>query len=395
MKKIICLLLIATTTLISGCSNKEEKSKPSKEGEAITTNKEVEKNDIKESDSVLDDDLYSFELLINGEKYKLPCDYEELSKRGWNIENDMNEVLAPNEYSMSTDMINGDCTFSARFLNLGVNEVPYNKCKLGGLIISDTDVKNGTDVKLPKGINMKSSKDDIIKAYGEPTRNSESGDLAFLSYELGLYQEIEFTIDEKSNEVIKLKMDNMIEEKNDTNKESSTSTEEQKSSDENVSKSATELGDDLFNKNVEVEGVVYTLPASIKEFEQNGWKVQEEAGEKVKARDTNVRVTLRKNNSVIKVSAKNNTANETEVENCDITRIEVREENKISLKLPKGVQIGSSKEELESAYTGLETKKSDSTNFEYYNYLKDGLSINISVSKDTMKITTIEVYYMK
>lgn len=131
------------------------------------------------------------------------------------------------------------------------------------------------------------------------------------------------------------------------------------------------------------------MPASINEFEQNGWKVQDGAGEKIKARDTNVRVTLRKNNSVIKVSAKNNTANETEVENCDITKIEVREENKISLKLPKGIQIGSTKEEFESAYTGLETKKSDSKNFEYYNYLKDGLSINICVSKDTMKVFII------
>ena len=390
MKKIICLLLIATTALISGCGNKNEKQIESKEGEAITANKEINQNDAK-----LDDDLYSFELLINGEKYKLPCDYAELSQKGWNIKNDINGVLAPNEYSMSTDMINGECTFSARFLNLGVNEVPYSKCKIGGVIISDADVKNGTEVKLPKGINMKSSKDDIIKAYGEPTRNSESGDLAFLYYELGNYQKVEFTINQKSNEVTKLKMDNMIEEKEDANKETSTSTEEQTSSSENISKSAIELGDDLFSKNVEVEGVVYTLPASIKEFEQNGWKVQDGAGEKVKARDTNVRVTLRKNNSVIKVSAKNNTANETEVENCDITKIQVREENKISLKLPKGIQIGSTKEELEAAYTGLETKKSDSKNFEYYDYLKDGLSIKICVSKDTMKITNIEIYYMK
>ena len=59
MKKIVCLLLIATTTLISGCGNKNEKQIESKEGEAITANKEINQNDAK-----LDDDLYSFELLI-------------------------------------------------------------------------------------------------------------------------------------------------------------------------------------------------------------------------------------------------------------------------------------------------------------------------------------------
>ena len=243
---------------------------------------------------------------------------------------------------------------------------------------------------------MKSSKDDIISAYGEPTKMSESGDLVFLEYELGNYQKIHFSINQKSNEVTKLQMDNLTAKKNNSaDSESSASSSEQTSSTENVSKSATELGDNLFSKNVELEGVVYTLPASVKEFEQNGWKIQDEAGSKVDARDTNVRVSLRKHNSVIKISVKNNTANQTEVENCDVTSITVREDDKISLKLPKGIGIGSTKEELETAYSDLTTKKSDSTNFDYYDYSKDGLAVNISVSKNTGKITTIGVKYMK
>ena len=393
MKKILCLLLITTMTAIVGCGNKDEKATQSEETKIVTAEETKTDGD---SNQKLDDDLYSFELLINGEKFKLPCDYKELADKGWTIKNDTDSVLAPNQYTMSTDMVNGECTLGARFLNTGVNEVSYKECRLGGIIISDTDVKHGTQIELPKGINMKSSKDEIISAYGEPTKSNESGDLAFLYYELGNYQKIQFTINQKLNEVVKLQMDNMTAEKNDSaNSENSTSSTEKTSSTENVSKSATELGDDLFNKNIEVDGVVYTLPASIKEFEQNGWKVQDEAGSKVDARDTNVRVSLRKNNSVIKVSAKNNTSNQTEVENCDVTRIQVRDENKISLKLPKGIGIGSTKEELEAAYPGLEKKKSDSSSFYYYDYLKDGLSINVSVRKDTGKIATIEVYYMK
>lgn len=387
MKKILCLLLITTMTAIVGCGNKDGKATQSEENKVVTAEETKTDGD---SNQKLDDDLYSFELLINGEKFKLPCDYKELADKGWTIKNDTDSVLEPNQYSMSTDMVNGEFTLSARFLNTGVNEASYKECRLGGIIISDTDVKHGTQIELPKGINMKSSKDDIINAYGEPTRSNESGDLTFLYYELGNYQKIQFTINQKLNEVTKLQMDNMTAEKNDSadNQNSTSNTE-------NISKSATELGDDLFNKNIEVDGVVYTLPASIKEFEQNGWKVQDEAGSKVNAKDTNVRVSLRKNNSVIKVSAKNNTANQTEVENCDVTKIQVRDENKISLKLPKGIGIGSTKEELEAAYPGLEKKKSDSTSFEYYDYSKDGLSINVSVSKDSGKITTIEVYYMK
>ncbi|MBE6063510.1 MAG: hypothetical protein E7207_08185 [Clostridium butyricum] len=393
MKRILCLLLITTMTVIAGCGNKQDKTTQSEESNAVVS--EETKNDSNSSEK-LDEDLYSFELLINGEKFTLPCDYKELADKGWEMKNDSDNVLAPNQYSMSTDMVNGESTLSARFLNIGANEVSYKECMLGGIIISDLDVKHGTKVELPKGITMKSSKDDIVAAYGEPTKSNESGDLAFLYYELGNYQKIQFTINQKSNEVTKLQMDNMIAEKKDSSdNKNSTSSDEQKQSTENVSKSATELGDDLFNKNIEVDGVVYTLPASIKEFEQNGWKVQDEAGTQVKAKGTNVRVSLRKNNSVIKVSAKNNTPNQTEVENCDVTRIQVRDENKISLKLPKGIGIGSTKEELEAAYSGLEKKKSDSASFNYYDYLKDGLSINVSVKKDTGKITNVEVNYMK
>lgn len=390
MKRILCLLLITTMTAIAGCGNKQENTTQSEENKIVTAEQTTNDNE------KLGDDLYNFELLINGEKITLPCEYKELSDKGWSIKDNSDGVLAPNQYSMSTDMINGEKTFCARFLNTDVNELHYNECRVGGIIISDTDVKHGIEVELPKGINMKSSKDDIISAYGDPTRNSESGDLAFLYYELGNYQKIQFTINQKKNEVIKLQMDNMTADKNNSsNNESSTSTSAETSSQESASKSDTQLGEDLFNKNIEIEGTVYTLPASIKEFEQNGWKVQDEAGQMVNARDTNVRVSLRKNNSVIKVSAKNNSANQTSVENCDITRVQVRQDDKISLKLPKGVGIGSTKEDLESAYPGLEKKKSDSTSFEYYNYLKDGLSINVSVSKDSGKITTIEVNYMR
>lgn len=392
MKKILCLLLIATMTSIAGCGNKAEKTTNSEETKSVTT--EETKTD--GSSQTLDDDLYSFQFLLNGEKFELPCDYKELDDKGWKIEKDTDGVLAPNEYSMSTNMIKGKATFLARFINFGSNEVPYKECMLGGIIVSDYDVKNGTEIELPKGITMKSSKDDIISAYGEPTKMSESGDLVFLEYELGNYQKIHFSINQKSNEVTKLQMDNLTAKKNNSaDSESSASSSEQTSSTENVSKSATELGDNLFSKNVELEGVVYTLPASVKEFEQNGWKIQDEAGSKVDARDTNVRVSLRKNNSVIKISVKNNTANQTEVENCDVTSITVREDDKISLKLPKGIGIGSTKEELETAYSDLTTKKSDSTNFDYYDYSKDGLAINISVSKNTGKITTIGVKYMK
>lgn len=384
MKKTLILLLIGIMVLTTGCSNKSGNTESKSEGKEV-----VNEENVKHSED-LGDDLYSFELLINGDKFMLPCDYKDLSDKGWNIKSNADAVLAPNEYSMSTDMINGEKTFCARFLNIGANELPYNECKVGGVIISDLDVKKGIEVELPKGINMKSSKDDIIKAYGEPTKSSESGDLVYLNYELGNYQKIQFTINQKKNEVTKLQMDNMIDGKNN-----STSSKPDTASQENGTKSTTELGDDLFSKNVELEGYVYTLPASIKEFQQNGWIVQDEAGKSVKSKDTNVRVSLRKNNSVIKVSAKNNTSNETEVENCDITKIEVREENKISLKLPKGIGIGSSKEELESAYSGLEKKKSDSSNYDYYSYQKDGLSININVSKQSGKVVTVEMNYMK
>ncbi|RKM55597.1 hypothetical protein D6853_08560 [Butyrivibrio sp. X503] len=54
------------------------------------------------------------------------------------------------------------------------------------------------EISTPKGIKIESSKDDVIAAYGEPTKESESGNYKYIEYEFDNYKII-FPLSEKGN----------------------------------------------------------------------------------------------------------------------------------------------------------------------------------------------------
>ena len=113
--------------------------------------------------NTLPKDLKDFTVELDGVTYKLPAEFSEFEEDGWEEVGGM--VLNPNEYSILSEMKKGNAEIYVNFFNDNNAAKATSDTKLAGLSVHDT---SGVECKLPKGITFGATKEDIIKAYGEP-----------------------------------------------------------------------------------------------------------------------------------------------------------------------------------------------------------------------------------
>lgn len=124
----------------------------------------------------LSDDLYSYQIVINGELYQLPMTFADLTAMGWDYENDESEELAAYTFDGMRTFYNGSYEISADVINQADGPKPYSECDIVGFSVS-LSYNSGNDMVfvLPKGIQSGvATIDDVKAAYGEPS--SEFGD---------------------------------------------------------------------------------------------------------------------------------------------------------------------------------------------------------------------------
>ena len=83
----------------------------------------------------LGDDIYSFQVMFDGDLLKLPMSCDELISMGWQAENpeDLDTMVQTNSYITGVRFVKGNYYISADILNLGINEEPASKCLIGGI----------------------------------------------------------------------------------------------------------------------------------------------------------------------------------------------------------------------------------------------------------------------
>lgn len=157
----------------------------------------------------LSDDLYSYQLLINGELYQLPMDVETLVERGWELDGDIDGELDAYTLDPMLTFYRENCEIQVSIANETGSPQPYRACTATAMSISlyyNTD-GNMTFV-LPKGIQSGvSTVEDMKAAYGEPTSFSESDGMAFADYEVEYASKyVSFTFNE--NRLVDIKLAN-------------------------------------------------------------------------------------------------------------------------------------------------------------------------------------------
>lgn len=413
MKRILTtLLIIILGTMMIGCfkkdkpainenENVEEKATETVQDTTQTENDEASSKveDIsteeKSTTDNLSNDLYSFQVEMDSHVYQFPMSYDYLTSSGWKYEGDTNLKLEPNQYTSETFSNEDGLKLYVDLINLDINTESFDKCQIGGFSIDNFLVGDKQiSLFLPGGIQYgKSTMEEVISAYDEPTRTYEGSLYTSLTYEYSSYQEIELQIDIETKVINSIKLKNFVSPEKTTGQSTEISSEVPAVVSEY--KAPSSLGSDLSSFIVDYDGDLYQLPAPVSEFEKNGWKVKpEESDPAVKAKDFGW-VTLMKSNQSLRVIANNYSDEATTINNCFVTSVKSSDNSpNIPITIQKGITRGMSKGDLEKALQGTDFETEESTSLEYYTIKGKDSSldkVDITINKDSQKVQTIEV----
>ncbi len=339
--------------------------------------------------AALSDDLYSFQIQLNGAVYALPGTLADFEANGWAYAEEADEEIKPNQYIFGMKLKNGDVEISASFINFSQNVVKATEGHVGGLDISKDILENGGSAVLPKGIELgKATKEDVVSAYGQLS-DSYDGDLyEKMTYKTDTYSTIELYVYKESKVLEKIEIRNfvptepVVSEVSDEAPESVTAYQ-----------APTELGTDLLSFVVEYDGALYRLPAPVKAFEENGWVITEGADEAVSAKSTTFIEMRSANNQVGRFSVYNDSDKAVYPTNCLVTSLKSSAfDPDVAIELPGGITRESTLEEFTAAYAEVESKTEESSSFVYYTYGDSSFNgVTISYNVNDKAITTIEV----
>lgn len=397
-KKLICSLLMVTmlSTALAACgkketsapTNEETVSEPEETEEPVETatpepTEEAEAAPA-ETSGGLSDDLYSFQIQLNDTVYTLPAQLSEFTDNGWTLEDD--GELEPNQKTLTNVAKNGEAQVYFSLVNTQSDVLPFAECQVGQVTVDDYQAESGATIVLPKGISLGSSYEEVIEAYGEASDLYESDTRKSLTYSIDTYASVGIDIDVETNKVSRIDVENLIAKE----KAAEVSDEDAPELLKNYQAPA-DLGDDFTSFNVKYDGALYTLPAPVTAFIENGWSFVSDENEMIAAKSSNVRFSMRKGNQVLDTTVHNYDSSEQPAKFCFVTRVEYYNLGaQLPLELPKGISEKSSYEDIVNAY-GEPAKTEDSSSYTYYEYGKYSESITFMFGKESNAIEKIEV----
>lgn len=348
--------------------------------------------------ATLSDQLYSFQVQINGQVFSLPFAYGELAALGWAPREGFDLSLAPNQTSMEKLRMGGQEIY-VRFVNTSMDVQSYENCNVGGFIVDEYDVGKGVQFALPQGITIGSSYDQVVAAYGAPSRENQTETLRFMDYSADSYAEISLQLDAATQQVQKIDIKNYF---GAATAATTNPTAPDPAAALGPGQAVSSAAVGLYQPPAELSaswqdfilrygGALYRLPAPVQSFVDNGWVIQSNANEPVAAKQSRVGVELRLDNQVLRTIVHNYDETGQPVSNCYVTQVKSSVYGpSIPLEMAAGVTDASSIEEVLAAY-GQPTSTSSSATFDYYSFGTIGERIEINYDREKGKINTIEI----
>lgn len=314
----------------------------------------------------LSDDIYSFQVEINGNLHQFPMKYTDFISYGWDYKDEDNEKL-DSYYQLTGSFDNNGLTCRASVVNFDINARPISECYVASIRIDrhSTNKADSFSLKLPKGIEYdKATLEDVKEAYGTPSDTYDGDSTIALTYKLKTYQEVKIGVSKETNTIDSVEVRNLVEPEDFVESEASTDIPEI------VSKyKAPEKLDNSFDTfTVEFGEDLYQVPAPVSSFVNNGWKVNEDDSEETISGRGSGFISLIKDNQRLRVLCKNYSEGATAIENCFVTIIKSGDsDNNTKIVIPQNLTIGSSEADLEKAIAGVEHEKDDSSDsYTYY-----------------------------
>ena len=329
----------------------------------------------------MSDDLFDFTFKLEGKVYQLPCDFTALTSEGWTISygGTDEQQLASKSYVYLTMAKNG-AKFTAYVYNLSGNAKAVKDCKVGFI-----DFHSEAGIELAKGITPLSTKEEVIAAFGEPTKETIYDNYVHLAYTVDGKPDTFanfYCYTERPELFSRIEIKNFIATESDK-----TETNSELPAYLASYKAPTALGSDMTKGIVSIEGDLYQLPAPVSEFTAKGWSITSKPGYITSG--GNDSITLERDGKKLRVTAMNFADYQTIPENCAVTYVSVYTYDKVDVKLPGNITIGSAGAEVEAAPLPADTNNNNGF-YSYYNYDNgENYALNIRVDEDSDKVSYI------
>ena len=351
--------------------------------------KEQEKNSdtASEEDIEMSDELYDFTFTLDGVVYQLPFDYSQLTANGWTISStgySEDYMMAANSYENIYFAKNGNKVMFEP-INMSGNSKKLKDCKIGGIEVENNDLVDTALFSIAKGINTESTLEEVTSAFGTASTTNKYDDYTVVRYEKDNYIEFSMYCYNENTDYNQISMRNFESDESD---ETEVSADVPKYLSEYAAPA--ELGDDFLSGNIEIAGKLYTLPAPVSEFLDDGWTIQSKSNG-VGSMNTDS-VTIEKDGKKLSLYIENLADYQTIPENCAVYRVYAYADDGISVKIPKGLSFDSTKADVEAAKSEeFSYYKSESSYSYSYDKYDEGYSLDIYVDAATEKISQFSV----
>lgn len=326
--------------------------------------------------SELSDDLYDFQISIDGDVYQIPMWYSDFEALGWEYDGDNTQTLSSNQYTLTEVWTKDGFKVYTRFANLSMNTVPFSESMIAGITLDKFYLEEcDWEILLPGGIQYGvSNADDIKAAYGEPTSDYDSDLYYKMTYKSDNYSEIELYVYKESDTLQQVEIENIVELEgadnsvDDTVPDIVTSYEAPKS-----------LSSDFYDYTAQMEGVVYSLPCPVSVLIENGFKIDTNSSDSEVASGGIGWVDLRYNNQTLHTMVENYADYATTTENCFAVSMKSSVNGpKFELVFPGNIKVGDSEDAVKKAVGGFncEVETSDSGYTYYVVYDPDGSKLD-------------------
>lgn len=321
----------------------EEEELPEEEEVEEEEEKEVKKPSKAPASGELSDDIYDFQISIDGYVYNIPFPYTVFEANGFEADLDDAEDVPSMHYTLSDPIKFGKSRLYAQFMNFDINARPMEDCYIVSVKFDSYDIKDDHEIMLPKGITMGvSTLDDIVDAYGDPSDVYEGSLYTKYTYEADIYNSVDIAVDIETGTVSQIEIQNIVEPEDFEISEISTEVPEIIS----TYKAPTKMSDNALDYVVDYDGDLYQLPCPVSEFIDNGWKIMENDSAAIIEGSGSDKVTLMRNNQSFWTYVRNYDMNATAAENCYVQDLEANiYECDVDMEI-SGIKKGMSEDDL-------------------------------------------------
>ena len=381
---LMMVLMLFVTACASGGGRDRGKDRESRRDDVEDTELEEDEDDANEDEeeieteeekkvtettpatapSELSDDIYSFQVSVDGTVYQFPMWAKDFAALGWTYDGDDSQTLTSNQYTVAETWVKGDLEVYTSLINLSMNEVTYKDAAVGGITFDEYDLKDtNVQIVLPKGIQFGvSTRDDIIAAYGEPTDEYDGSMYYNMTYEYDYYQEIDLYVYKESGTLDKIEIRNFVELEGADNSVNPAVPDVVKEY-----KAPSELGNDLYAFNIQLEGKLYTLPCPVSALVANGFKIVEDNSQMEIGADSYGWIELSYNNQTYRCIVDNYANYATIPDNCFLTTMESSICGpEFDLVIPGNIKVGDAEADVVEIIKNFNYEAETSGDFTYY-----------------------------